>query len=245
MPRYKLTIEYDGSGFVGWQRQNNGPSVQAVVEHGLAHLYREDITVFAAGRTDAGVHATGQVIHFDAPGTLPADKVRDALNYHMKPQPVAVLAAELVDDEFHARFSAIGRSYLFRISNRKAPPTMDQRRVWWVAQKLDAEAMHAGAQFLIGHHDFTTFRATECQAKSPMKTLDRLDVVRVGEEIHIITAARSFLHHQVRNMVGTLKLVGMGSWKPEDVKRALEAKSRAAGGATCPPIGLYLTGVRY
>lgn len=245
MPRYKLTIEYDGSGFVGWQRQNNGVSVQAVIEEALAHLYREDITLFAAGRTDAGVHATGQVGHFDSPRFYEADKVRDALNYHLKAFPVSILAAELVDDDFHARFSAIGRSYLFRVSNRKTPPALDRNRVWWVPVKLDAEAMHEGAQYLLGHHDFTTFRATECQAKSPMKTLDRLDVTRVGDEIHIITAARSFLHHQVRNMVGTLKLVGMGHWKPVDVKRALDAKNRAAGGPTCPSDGLYLTGVRY
>lgn len=245
MPRYKLTIEYDGSGFVGWQRQSNGPSVQGTVEEALAHLYQEDLTLFAAGRTDAGVHATGQVGHFDGPGNLSADKVRDALNHHMRPLPVAILASEMVDDDFHARFSATGRAYLFRILNRKAPPTLEQKRVWWVPVKLNAEAMHEAAQHLLGHHDFTTFRATECQANSPMKTLDRLDVSRVGDEIHVTTAARSFLHHQVRNMVGTLKLVGMGSWKPADVKRALEAKSRAAGGPTCPPDGLYLTGVRY
>lgn len=245
MARYKLTIEYDGSGFVGWQRQNNGPSVQSMVEEALAHLYQADVTLYAAGRTDSGVHATGQVAHFDAPRDYPADRVRNALNFFMKPHPVAVLAVEIVDDQFHARFSATGRAYLFRILNRKSPPTLDRNRVWWVPAWLDVERMQAGAQFLVGHNDFTTFRATECQAPSPMRTLERLDVMRVGDEIHVIAAARSFLHHQVRNMVGTLKLVGMGSWSPEDVKRALDAKDRTAGGPTSPPDGLYLTEVRY
>lgn len=245
MPRYKLLIEYDGSGFVGWQRQKNGLSVQHVVETALAKLYGTPVILYAAGRTDAGVHATGQVAHFDGPRAYAADKVRDALNHFMKPSAVAILSAEQVDDQFHARFSAIGRAYLFRILNRKSPPTLDQTRVWWVPVPLDAAAMQAGAQFLVGHNDFTSFRATECQAKSPMKTLDVLDVVRVGDEIHITAAARSFLHHQVRNMVGTLKLVGMGSWTPRDVKTALDAKLRAAGGPTSPPDGLYLTGVRY
>jgi tRNA pseudouridine38-40 synthase len=245
MPRYRLLVEYDGSGFSGWQRQANALSVQGVLEEAIARMCGEAITLHAAGRTDAGVHATGQVAHFDAPKAYGADRVRDGLNFHLRPHPVAVRAAEEVDEEFHARFSATGRAYLYRIVNRRAPVALDANRAWWVPVKLDAEAMHAGAQYLIGHHDFTTFRASECQAKSALKTLDVLNVARVDEEIRIVAAARSFLHHQVRNMVGTLKLVGEGKWQPEDVKRALEARDRSAGGPTCPPDGLYLTGVKY
>lgn len=243
--RYKLLIEYDGSGFVGWQRQDTGASVQAALEAAIFGFCQTDARVHAAGRTDAGVHATGQVAHFDAPRDYRADRVRDALNFHLRPHPVAVLAAEAVDEDFHARFSAVGRSYLYRIVNRRAPAALDCGRVWQVPVALDEAAMQAGAEHLLGQHDFTTFRATECQAKSPLKTLDELTVTRVGEEIRITAAARSFLHHQVRNMVGTLKLVGEGKWSPDDVRRALEARNRAAGGPTCPPDGLYLTGVRY
>jgi tRNA pseudouridine38-40 synthase len=245
MPRYRLLVEYDGTPFVGWQRQDRGLSVQGVLEQAAEKLAGQACTLFAAGRTDAGVHATGQVAHVDLPKDYPADTVRDALNYHMKPKPVVVLAAEQVGDDFHARFSAVGRSYLYRIINRRAPLALDQNHAWWVPVPLDAEAMAAGARRLLGHHDFTTFRASECQAKSPMKTLDVLDVTRAGDEIRIVAEARSFLHHQVRNMVGTLKLVGEGKWSPDDVTRALEAKSRSKGGPTARAAGLILTGVVY
>ncbi|KIL98118.1 tRNA pseudouridine synthase A [Paramagnetospirillum magnetotacticum MS-1] len=245
MPRYRLLVEYDGTPFNGWQRQDKGLSVQGVLEQAVEKLTGSPCTINAAGRTDAGVHATGQVAHVDLPRDYPADTVRDALNYHMKPKPVAVVAAELVGDDFHARFSAVGRSYLYRIVNRRAPLALDQHRAWWVPVSLDAEAMAEGARRLLGHHDFTTFRASECQAKSPMKTLDVLDVTRVGEEIRIIAEARSFLHHQVRNMVGTLKLVGEGKWSPDDMARALAACDRTKGGPTAPAAGLCLTGVSY
>lgn len=245
MPRYKLTIEYDGRPYHGWQRQEHGPSVQQALEEAVARFCQSQTLVQCAGRTDAGVHATGQVAHFDAPHPYRCDRVRDGLNFHLRPHPVVVVRAEEVADDFHARFSAIGRAYLYRIVNRRAPAALDAGRVWWVPVALDAEAMQAGANHLLGHHDFTTFRASECQAKSPLKTLDELTVTRQGEEIRITTAARSFLHHQVRNMVGTLKLVGEGKWAPEDMKRALEARDRSAGGPTCPPDGLYLTAVRY
>jgi len=245
MPRYKLTLEYDGTDFVGWQRQNNGASVQQLLEAAVAKLCGEPCAVTAAGRTDAGVHASGQVAHFDSPKALAADTVRDALNFHLKPRPVAVVAAELAADDFHARFSAVGRAYRYRIVNRRAPLALDADRAWWIPNALDAEAMAAGARHLLGHHDFTSFRASECQAKSPMKTLDVLDVVRSGDEIVVVAAARSFLHHQVRNMVGTLRMVGQGKWRPDDVRIALEARDRKAGGPTAPAQGLYLTGVRY
>ncbi|WP_096701679.1 tRNA pseudouridine(38-40) synthase TruA [Magnetospirillum sp. 15-1] len=245
MPRYRLLVEYDGSPFIGWQRQDKGLSVQGVLETAAEKLCGGPCTVFAAGRTDTGVHATGQVAHVDLARDYPADTVRDALNYHMKPRPVAVIAAEKVGDDFHARFSAIGRAYLYRIVNRRAPLALDQRRAWWVPVALDADSMAEGARRLLGHHDFTTFRASECQAKSPMKTLDVLDVTRLGEEIRIVAEARSFLHHQVRNMVGTLKLVGQGKWSPDDMAKALEARDRTKGGPTAPSAGLCLTGVKY
>lgn len=245
MPRYRLLVEYDGTPFNGWQRQDKGLSVQGVLEKAVEKLCGAPCTINAAGRTDAGVHATGQVAHVDLPRDYPADTVRDALNYHMKPRPVAVVAAELVGDDFHARFSAIGRAYLYRIVNRRAPLALDQNRAWWVPVALDADSMAEGARRLLGHHDFTTFRASECQAKSPMKTLDVLDVTRVGEEIRIVAEARSFLHHQVRNMVGTLKLVGEGKWSPDDMSRALAARDRTKGGPTAPAAGLVLTGVSY
>lgn len=245
MPRYRLLIEYDGTSFVGWQRQDKGISVQGLLEKAAERLCGIHCTLHAAGRTDAGVHASGQVAHVDLPKDYPADTVRDAINYHLKPKPVAVIAAEQVGEDFHARFSAVGRAYLYRILARRAPPALDQHRVWWVPVALDADAMAEGARRLLGHHDFTTFRASECQAKSPMKTLDVLDVSRHGDEIRVVAEARSFLHHQVRNMLGTLKLVGEGKWSPDDVSCALAAKSRAAGGPTAPAAGLVLTGVRY
>ncbi|CAA7611534.1 tRNA pseudouridine(38-40) synthase TruA [Magnetospirillum sp. UT-4] len=245
MPRYKLLIEYDGGPFVGWQRQRAGLSVQGVLEAAIGRFCQAEVTVLAAGRTDAGVHAAGQVVHVDLPRDYPADTVRDALNFHMKPHPVAVLAAEAVGDDFHARFSATGRAYLYRLLNRRAPAVLERGRAWWVATALDAGAMAEAARHLLGHHDFTTFRASECQAKSPVKTLDLLEVSRDGDLILIRAAARSFLHHQVRNMVGTLKLVGEGKWRPDDVRAALAARDRARGGPTAPPEGLYLTAVRY
>ena len=245
MPRYKLLIEYDGTSFVGWQRQNNGLSVQQVLEQAITKLCQQKIAVMAAGRTDAGVHAIGQVVHFDAERVYPTDTIRDALNFHMKPRPVAVRAAEVVSQDFHARFSAIGRAYLYRIINRRPPLALERDRAWWVPVALDVAAMREGARHLLGHHDFTTFRASECQAKSPVKTLDVLDIARSGEEVTVIAAARSFLHHQVRNMVGTLRMVGEGKWQPEDVKTALDARDRKAGGPTAPSGGLDLTEVTY
>lgn len=243
--RYRLTLEYDGGPFVGWQRQNEGASVQGALEAAIEKLSGEKVTVTGAGRTDAGVHALGQVAHFDLGKQFEPGKVRDALNHYLRPDPVSVLNASAVDGEFHARFSAAGRHYLFRILNRRSPPALDIGKVWHVSPKLDAEAMDAAAQFLVGQHDFTTFRAAECQAQSPVKSLDRLDVSQRGEEIHIEASARSFLHHQIRSFTGTLKLVGEGKWQPRDVKKALEAKDRAACGPVAPPDGLYLVRVDY
>lgn len=245
MPRYRLTLEYDGSPFVGWQKQDNGPSVQAALEAAIEKFCGERPATVGAGRTDAGVHALAQVAHFDLTREWPAATVMNALNFHLQPDPIAVLEAEIVAPDFHARLSATRRHYLYRILNRRAPPTIDRDRVWAVPTLLDAVAMHAAAQTLVGAHDFTTFRAAMCQAKSPEKTLDALDVSRQGEEIRVVARARSFLHHQVRNMVGTLKLVGEGKWTADDVARALVARDRAAGGPTAPASGLYLTRVDY
>jgi tRNA pseudouridine38-40 synthase len=245
MPRYRLTLEYDGAPFFGWQRQDNGPSVQGALEDAIEKLSGERVTVTGAGRTDAGVHAMGQVAHFDLIKQFEPGKVRDALNYYLRPDPVVVLDADAVDGEFHARFSATARHYLFRILNRRSPPVLEEGRVWHISPKLDAEAMHAAAQFLVGQHDFTTFRAAECQAQSPVKTLDRLDVSRRADEIHIEASARSFLHHQIRSFAGTLKLVGEGKWVPRDVADALAAKERARCGPVSPPDGLYLVRVDY
>ena len=243
--RYRLTLEYDGAPFVGWQRQDNGPSVQGALEAAIEKLSGERVTVTGSGRTDAGVHALGQVAHFDLVKEFEPGKVRDALNYYLRPDPVVVLQADAADSEFHARFSATARHYLFRILNRRSPPALEEGRVWHVSPKLDAEAMHAAAQFLVGQHDFTTFRAAECQAQSPVKTLDRLDVSRRADEIHIEASARSFLHHQIRSFTGTLKLVGEGKWTPRDVADALAAKDRARCGPVAPPDGLYLVKVDY
>jgi tRNA pseudouridine38-40 synthase len=245
MPRYRLTIEYDGGPFVGWQRQAEGASVQGALESAIEKLSGERVTVTGAGRTDAGVHALGQVAHFDLEKTFDAGKVRDALNHYLRPDPVCVLEAAAADGEFHARFSAKSRHYLFRILNRRSPPALEDGRVWHVSPKLDAEAMHAAAQMLVGQHDFTTFRAAECQAQSPVKTLDRLDVSRRADEIHIEASARSFLHHQIRSFAGSLKLVGEGKWRPRDMKAALEARDRSACGPVSPPDGLYLVRVDY
>ncbi|MGE0118866.1 MAG: tRNA pseudouridine(38-40) synthase TruA [Dongiaceae bacterium] len=245
MTRFKLTLEYDGSGFVGWQRQDNGPSVQQALEEAILKFCGETVDAYAAGRTDAGVHARGQVVHVDLARQTKADQVRDAVNFHLKPAPISVLTAEIAAADFHARFSATARLYLYRIVNRRAPLALDRHRAWLVGTPLDAAAMHAAAQLLVGHHDFTSFRAALCQAASPMKTLDALEVSRRGEEIHIAARARSFLHHQVRNMVGTLKLVGEGKWTKDDLAQALAARDRSAAGPTAPAEGLYLTGVLY
>ncbi len=245
MPRYKLTIEYDGGPFVGWQRQENGRSVQQAIEEAALAFCGETVAVGGAGRTDAGVHALGQVAHLDLARDWPADTVRDAINAHLRPEPVAILAAEAVPADFDARFSAVRRHYLYRISDRKAPPVLDRGRLWAVNVSLDADAMHEGARHLLGNHDFTTFRATGCQAKSPVKTLDRLDVSRAGGEIVVRAEARSFLHHQVRSMVGSLKRVGEGRWPPAMIGEILGARDRTRCGPVAPPDGLYLVAVDY
>jgi tRNA pseudouridine38-40 synthase len=245
MPRYKLTLEYDGSGFVGWQRQENGLSIQKALEEAVAGFCGEQVVVAGAGRTDAGVHALGQVAHLDLVREAAPETIRDALNFHLKPSPIAVLSVELAPEGFHARFSATARLYRYRIVNRRAPLALDRGRAWWVPQPLDAEAMAAGARLLLGRHDFTSFRASLCQAPSPVKTLDRLEVRRSGEEVVIEAGARSFLHHQVRNMVGSLKLVGEGKWTAEQIGRVLAARDRTAAGPTAPADGLTLVEVRY
>jgi len=245
MPRYRLTIEYDGRGFVGWQRQQNGLGVQQVLEDAVTALSGETQLVQCAGRTDAGVHALKQIAHVDIEKDLDTDTVRDALNYHVRPHLVAVLAVEIAADDFNARFSATGRAYRYRILNRRAPPTLEAGRAWWVPTPLLSPLMHEAAQVLIGNHDFTSFRAAECQASSPEKTLDVLNVSQSGDEIVVEAKARSFLYHQVRNMVGTLRLVGEGKWTADDVKAALVARDRRAAGPSAPAEGLYLTGVSY
>jgi tRNA pseudouridine38-40 synthase len=245
VPRYKLTIEYDGTGLVGWQRQANGVSVQEALETAIAAFCGERTTVHGAGRTDAGVHALAHTAHIDLTRVADPAVLRSAINYHLRPVAISVLAAAAAPADFDARLSATGRVYLYRILNRRAPPALERGRVWQVAPPLDVEAMREGAQHLIGHHDFSTFRDSLCQAKSPVKTLERLEIQRVGEEIRIETRARSFLHHQVRIMAGTLKLVGLGRWRPDDVARALAARDRRAGGPTAPPAGLYLVEVQY
>lgn len=246
MPRFKLTIEYDGRPFVGWQRQDNGPSVQGALEDAIAKFAPEDeVTVTGSGRTDAGVHAYGQVAHFDTARPMTVDEVQGAINYHVKPWPVAVLAVEQVDGEFSARFSAEKRHYVYKIVNRRAPLTFDKGLKWQVKPPLDADAMHEAAQILVGRHDFTTFRHVNCQAKDPVKTLDYLRVERIGAEIHVFAGARSFLHHQIRSITGTLMLVGSGKWTAADVQSALKARDRAALGLNAPPDGLYFVKVEY
>lgn len=247
MPRFRLDIEYDGTPYSGWQRQAGQHSVQAAIEQAVLAFSGETVTLKGAGRTDTGVHATGQVAHVDLTRDWRADKVRDAVNAHLKlaGETVAVLSAAAVDENFDARFSARARHYLYRILTRKAPPALERHRAWWLPVTLDAEAMEKAAKGLLGHHDFTTFRSSQCQARSPLRTLDRLDVVRAGDLIEIRTSARAFLHNQVRSMVGTLKRVGEGAWSAEDVRSALEARDRAACAALAPPSGLYLERVDY
>lgn len=245
MPRYKLLIEYDGTPFAGWQWQDDVPSVQRALTEALAAFCGHDVRVQAAGRTDAGVHAMGQVAHVDLQKDWRVDRVRDALNAHLRPHPVAVLSAELVPDTFDARFSAMKRHYFYRIVNRRADLALDRDRAWRVPRRLDADAMHEAAQHLVGKHDFTSFRSTECQAKSPVKTLDRLDVTRAADEVHVHTSARSFLHNQVRSMVGSLALVGDGKWQPGEIAAVLARRDRAACGPVAPPQGLYLMRVDY
>ena len=245
MPRYKLTLEYDGTGLVGWQRQASGLSAQEIVETAVERFCGEAVRVHCAGRTDAGVHALAQVAHLDLPRETDPEEIRGALNFHVRPHAVSVLAVEPVPASFNARTSARSRHYRYRILNRRSPPALERNRVWHVGPPLDVAAMREGARHLLGTHDFTTFRDALCQAKSPVRTLDGLDVAQLGEEIVVEARARSFLHHQVRNIVGTLKLVGLGKWSPLRVKRALEARDRRAGGPTAPAQGLCLVGVIY
>ena len=245
--RYRLTLEYDGGPFVGWQRQANGLAVQQVLEEGIAEFCGRSVTVFGAGRTDAGVHALGQVAHFDleAEPPPPPGTVRDALNHHMRAHAVAVVAADFAAADFDARFNAVSRHYRYRIVNRRAPLTVDRGRAWLVPTPLDLAAMQAAAAHLVGHHDFTTFRSIRCQSRSPEKTLDELSVRARGDEVLVEARARSFLHSQVRSMVGTLDRVGRGKWKPDDVAKALVARERARAGPTAPAEGLYLMAVTY
>jgi tRNA pseudouridine38-40 synthase len=247
MPRYKLTVEYDGTPYVGWQRQKNGRGVQTAIEEAIARFCQEDITMQVAGRTDAGVHGLGQVCHADLTKEWPEKTVRDAINSYLlqNGEPVSILSAEKVTEEFHARFSAKARHYRYRIINQETPVALARNRGWWVRRHLDEEAMHDAAQNLLGTHDFTTFRAAQCQAQSPVKTLDKLDVARHGNDIFFEVYARSFLHNQVRSMVGALKLVGERKWSSDDLVAALEAKDHQRCGALAPSCGLYLTQVDY
>ena len=247
MPRYKLLIEYDGTPYVGWQAQANGRSAQQAIEEAILAFTGQTLRIQGAGRTDAGVHATGQVASVMLAKDWSTDRVRDALNAHLTLQDdyVTILAVEQMPDSFDARFSAKGRRYLYRLIDRRPPLALERHRAWHIRKALDAEAMHRAAQGLIGHHDFTTFRSADCQAQSPMKTLDRLDVARVGDEIHVVATARSFLHNQVRSMVGSLRRVGSGDWSKADLVGVLEARDRTRCAALAPPHGLYLTGVDY
>ena len=245
MPRYKLTIEYDGAPFSGWQVQADQLTVQGVLSSAIEQLSGEKTLTQGAGRTDAGVHARAQVAHVDLKKDWDTDTIRDALNAHLRPHPIAVLSAERVPEDFNARTSAIKRHYLYRIINRRSDLTLEAGHAWRVSRPLDVAGMHAAAQRLVGRHDFTTFRSTECQAKSPVKTLDALNVERNGEEIDIVAVARSFLHNQVRSMVGSLVVVGEGKWTAEDLSKALDARDRAACGPVAPPDGLYLMRVEY
>jgi len=245
MPRYRLLVEYDGRPYRGFQAQERLPSIQGAIEKAVLGFSGQKIRLIGAGRTDTGVHATGQVIHMDLEQDWRPAVVRDALNAYLMPQPISILEAEKVADDFHARFSATGRRYLYRILNRRSPPAIDQGRVWHVRRPIDVEAMNGAAQVLVGHHDFTTFRDMQCQSKSPLKTLDVARVWREGEEVHLVFEARSFLHRQVRSMAGSLCQVGIGRWTAADIKTLLEARDRQACGPVAPADGLYLTGVGY
>lgn len=245
MPRFALTIEFDGTGFMGLQRQSHGPSVQQAVEEAAAAISGETVTMHAAGRTDSGVHALAMRAHIDIDRDFDPFRLMEGINAKLRPAPIAVLACRIVPDDWHARFSCIGREYEYRIINRRAPLTLDLGRAWRVARPLDAAAMHGAAQVLVGQHDFTTFRSVHCQAASPVKTLDRIEVSRHGEELIVEVAARSFLHHQVRSIVGCLALVGEGRWSARDLRRALEARDRAALGLNAPPDGLYFVAAHY
>jgi tRNA pseudouridine38-40 synthase len=245
MQRFRLTVEYDGRPFQGWQRQANAASVQEAIEAAILAVTGETVTVHASGRTDAGVHAEAQVAHVDIEKDLTAFRLQEALNALLRPAPIAILGCEIAAPDFHARFDCTGRRYRYRIINRRPPLTWQKGLAWHVPKPLDAARMHEGAQFLVGRHDFTTFRAAQCQSKSPVKTLSRLDVQRQGQDVVVHAEARSFLHHQVRSMVGCLKLVGEGAWAPEDIGRALAAADRSALGFNAPPDGLYFVSARY
>ncbi len=245
MTRWKLSIEYDGGPFMGWQRQDHGPSVQQALEEALARMTGEQAVFTAAGRTDAGVHALAMSAHVDVMKSLTPHRLREGLNALVRPQPISVLDVAEVADDWHARFSCVGRRYLYRILARRAPPALDAGRVWHIAVPLDVHAMQEGAKHLIGRHDFTTFRSAHCQSDSPVKTLDKLEVAQVGDEVQVTAAARSFLHHQVRSMVGCLAMVGRGQWQSDDMRKALEARDRAALGFNAPPHGLYFVEATY
>ena len=245
MTRFALTIEYDGRPFMGWQRQDHGPSVQQAVEEAITAITGQEVRIHTAGRTDAGVHALAMRAHFELETKLTEFRLMEGINARLRPQPVAILALEEVSEEWHARFSCRGRRYLYKITNRRAPLTLDKGQSWQIAQPLDTDAMHNAAQILVGEHDFTTFRSVQCQAKSPIKTLDKISVTRFGEEIEIEVSARSFLHHQVRSFVGCLKMVGTGKWSASDLRDALEAKDRDALGYNAPPDGLYFVEAIY
>jgi tRNA pseudouridine38-40 synthase len=243
--RWRLTIEYDGGPFMGWQRQDNGPSVQGRIEAAILRMTGERAAVHGAGRTDSGVHALAMSAHVDIAKPLTAHRLRDGLNALVRPEPISILAASEVAGDWHARFSCIGRAYEYRILNRRAPPAVERGKVWHIPAPLDVEAMAEGAVLLVGRHDFTTFRSVQCQSQSPVKTLDRLDVVRDGERVRVEADARSFLHHQVRSMVGCLAMVGRGQWTPADLRAALDARDRGALGLNAPPEGLYFVAARY
>ena len=245
MTRWRLTVEYDGGPFMGWQRQDNGPSVQGQLEAAILKMTSEKVTVHGPGRTDSGVHALAMEAHADIAKPFTPHRLRDGLNALVRPDPISILAVEPVADGWHARFSCIGRRYEYRILNRRAPPAVERGKVWHIPSPLDVDAMAEGAALLVGRHDFTTFRSVQCQSKSPVKTLDRLEIIRDGQLVRIEADARSFLHHQVRSMVGCLAMVGRGQWTPKDTKAALEARDRAALGLNAPPEGLYFVAALY
>jgi tRNA pseudouridine38-40 synthase len=243
--RWRLTVEYDGGPFMGWQRQDNDPSVQGRIEAAIRQMTSEQVVVHGAGRTDSGVHALGMSAHVDIAKSFTPHRLRDGINALVRPDPISILTVESVDDDWHARFSCIGRAYEYRILNRRAPPAVERGKVWHIPSPLDLDAMAEGAEMLVGTHDFTTFRSAHCQSNSPVKSLDRLDIVRDGEHVRLDAAARSFLHHQVRSMVGCLAMVGRGQWTPLDIRSALEARDRAALGFNAPPEGLYFVEALY